>query len=326
MARKRSKSLDGFPLPIPPEPKTIKLTVIQKCFICQKELLDCPLRKGKPSSIANLIEAAKSRQDDCFRRLHLEGVDNVSVNDIVWHAQCFSSYTSQQNLRYASGTANTEQNEEEIAKSRQAVGKVTRSTSSFDGIDWSKCFICKKKTYKKVTELVNISTFEACQSTAKAASIKNDEHMLHILRSVNHDLIATEAKYHKNCYALYVAASSKKAIKETREDAGKDETEHEKAFRQLLDELKPGLDEGKAYDITSLTERYREILDEKGIASEVYQSKRLKDRLKNRFGETIVFHQQLGRAKPGLIYSSNINLQDVINTYALPQKSENKVR
>lgn len=51
MARKRSKSLDGFPLPIPPEPKTIKLTVIQKSFICQKELLDCPLRKGKPSSI-----------------------------------------------------------------------------------------------------------------------------------------------------------------------------------------------------------------------------------------------------------------------------------
>ena len=86
MARKRSKSLDGSPLPIPSEPKTIKLTVIQKCFICQKELLDCPLRKGKPSSIANLIEAAKSRQDDCFRRLHLEGVDNVSVNDIVWHA------------------------------------------------------------------------------------------------------------------------------------------------------------------------------------------------------------------------------------------------
>ena len=150
--------------------------------------------------------------------------------------------------------------------------------------------------------------------------------MLHVLRSVNHDLIATEAKYHKTCYALYVAASSKKAIKETREDAGKDETEHEKAFRQLLDEIKPGLDEGKAYDITSLTERYRENLDEKGIASEVYQSKRLKDRLKNRFGETIVFHQQLGRAKPELIYSSNINLQDVINTYALPQKSENKVR
>ena len=100
----------------------------------------------------------------------------------------------------------------------------TRSTSNFDGIDWSKCFICKKKTYKKVTELVNISTFEACQSIAKAASIKNDEHMLHVLRSVNHNLVATEAMYHKNCYALYVAASTKKAIKETREDAGKDET------------------------------------------------------------------------------------------------------
>lgn len=55
--------------------------------------------------------------------------------------------------------------------------------------------------------------------------------MLHMLHVLNHDLIATEAKYHKNCYALYIAASSKKAIKETREDAGKDETEHEIAFR-----------------------------------------------------------------------------------------------
>lgn len=110
MAGKRSKLLDGFHLRIPPEPKTIMLTVIQKCFICQKELLDCLLRKGKPSSVANLIEPAKSRQDDSFRRFHLEGVDNVSVNDVARHTQCYSSYTSQQNLRYASGPANTEEN------------------------------------------------------------------------------------------------------------------------------------------------------------------------------------------------------------------------
>lgn len=77
--------------------------------------------------------------------------------------------------------------------------------------------------------------------------------------------------------AFYLAASSKKAVKETREDAGKNETEHEKALCQLLDELKPGLDVRKTYCITSFTERYSEILDEKGIASEVYQSKHLKD-------------------------------------------------
>ena len=112
---------------------------------------------------------------------------------------------------------------------------------------------------------------------------------------VLHDLLATEAKYHKNCYALYVVASSKKAIKETRENAGQDETEHEKAFRQLLDELKPGLHEGKAYDITSLTERYREILDEKGIASEVYQQFKQNGRKKVK----IVSRKPLTQTKSG---------------------------
>ena len=68
-----------------------------------------------------------------------------------------------------------------------------------------------------------------------------------------------------------------------------------KVFRQLLDELKPGLDEGKAYDITSLTERYREILDEKGIASEVYQQFKQNGRKKVK----IVSRKPLTQTKSG---------------------------
>lgn len=149
--------------------------------------------------------------------------------------------------------------------------------------------------------------------------------MLHVLRSINDDLIAAEAKYHKNCYSLYTAVSSKKATKESNKCASKAETEHEKSFRQLIDELKPGIEKGKAYDITGLTKRYRKILEEKGVASEVYTSQHLKDRLKNAFGETIMFHQQLGRAKPELIYSSSVKLEDVINAYAITQDDKKMV-
>ena len=49
--------------------------------------------------------------------------------------------------------------------------------------------------HKKEKKLINIATFEACDSIKKAAEAKNDEEMLHILRSVK-DLIAAEAKYH----------------------------------------------------------------------------------------------------------------------------------
>lgn len=94
--------------------------------------------------------------------------------------------------------------------------------------------------------------------------------MFYVFCSVNYDFIVIEAKYYKNCYAFYVVVSFKKAIKEIREDVGKDEIEYEKVFRQLFDELKLGLDEGKLYDIISFIERYCEIFDEKGIVSEVY--------------------------------------------------------
>ena len=63
-------------------------------------------------------------------------------------------------------------------------------------VDWSKCFICKNKTYKKVKELISVCTFDASQSIKKAAESKGDEDMLHALRSVSDDLIAVEAKYH----------------------------------------------------------------------------------------------------------------------------------
>ena len=55
-------------------------------------------------------------------------------------------------------------------------------------------FLQKKKTYKKVTELINLSTFTACQTIKRAATIQGDDAMLHLLLGVNDDLMAAEAK------------------------------------------------------------------------------------------------------------------------------------
>ena len=54
-------------------------------------------------------------------------------------------------------------------------------------------------------ELITVSTFGACDSIKKAAEHQGDEDMLYMLRSVNDDLVAADAKYHKNCFSLYVA-------------------------------------------------------------------------------------------------------------------------
>ena len=178
-------------------------------------------------------------------------------------------------------------------------------------VDWSKCFICKNKTYKKVKELINVCTFDACQSKKKAAESKGDEDMLHALRSINDDLIAVEAKYHKNCFALYV---TKKTLHQHENEQS--ESPHESAFREMTKEISPGLDQGKAYDMGSLLTRYREILDEKEVQGDSYTTQRLKVRLEKHFGDSIVFHQQTDRTKPELLYSSSIQVQDVLNGWA----------
>ena len=173
--------------------------------------------------------------------------------------------------------------------------------------------------------MVFVSSFEACQSVKKAATTKGDEEMLHVLRGVNDDLIAAEAKYHKNCYALSLMNSKKVILSSEVNDVSRRETLHDKAFRQLIEELKPGINEGRAYDMNSLLVRYREFLADEGVRGEGYTRQCLKDRLKNCFGEEVVFHQQMDRAKPELIYASSIRLQDVINAWALTHKAENKV-
>lgn len=62
----------------------------------------------------------------------------------------------------------------------------------------------------------NVCTAEACQTIKEAAESRCDEQMLHLLRGVNNELIAAEAKYHKSCFASYVSKSNLKQISRKR--------------------------------------------------------------------------------------------------------------
>ena len=120
-------------------------------------------------------------------------------------------------------------------------------------IDWSKCFICRNKTYKKCREMHNVCTFEACESVRKAAESKGDEGMLHVLISVNNDLIAAETKYHKTCFASFISKSNlkHKGFKEVEGEAS-----YDRAFKEMAAEISEGIYQGKAYDMSSLLSKY----------------------------------------------------------------------
>ena len=150
--------------------------------------------------------------------------------------------------------------------------------------------------------------------------------MLHVLISVNNDLIAAEAKYHKTCFASYVSKSNLKHQGFKEKEA---ETLYDTAFKEMAAEISEGIYQGKAYDMSSLLSKYRERLEDKGIKAESYSKQHLKHRLEKHFGENIVFHQHPDKSKPEVIYSSNISLQDVLNAAATSQissiRSESKV-
>ena len=135
--------------------------------------------------------------------------------------------------------------------------------------------------------------------------------MLHHLLSVNNDFIASEAKYHKNCFATYISKHNLKY-------QGFDDSDHthEAAFKELARRIgKSILEEGKAYDMPNLLTKYKEILKERGVNGESYTKHRLKERLKKHFSDEIEFFQ-VSRCKPEIVYSSALSIQDLINKAA----------
>ena len=121
----------------------------------------------------------------------------------VWHLPCYASYTSSRNTLSAVNSLQTQISdiESDCSKGNECC-RLYRSAT--DVTEWSKCLFCKKKTYLKWKDLINVCTFKPSENIRKAAEAQGDECMLHLLRSNSHDLIAKEAKCHKNCYSLKV--------------------------------------------------------------------------------------------------------------------------
>ena len=98
-----------------------------------------------------------------------------------------------------------------------------------------------------------------------------------MLRSVNDDLVAADAKYQR------------------RENQAKmTDLLYEPAFQELADDLATGIKKAKAYDMASLLLRFQESLDKRGTGSVSYTKQHVvsKSRLEKHFGDEIVFFQR----------------------------------
>ena len=305
---------DDSHLLFPPMPKKRRMssaTSFAKCIICQSDSND-DLRKAKESSISNLISKLQIRQDEVYERLKTD-FNLLHENEVFWHASCYATCTSKQNIKYAA-KAVTEV-EERAKKSTEPGSSERVSRSGVAPHDWSKCLFCKKRTYKKEKSMINASSLEVAETIRQCAEAKGDHHLLRILLGVNNDLVAAEAKYHKICHASYISKSNLKS-QAFREDAEK-ESVYDQAFHEMVISINGGLKSGHAYDMSSLLKKYAELLEEKGVDGQAYTKQKLKLRIKSHYGEEIVFHQPYNKSSPELLYSSSISLKDVINASAI---------
>eukprot|EP00058_Branchiostoma_floridae_P000882 XP_002586370.1 hypothetical protein BRAFLDRAFT_108655 [Branchiostoma floridae] len=135
--------------------------------------------------------------------------------------------------------------------------------------------------------------------------------MLLILRGVNNDLIAAEAKYHKACQSSYTSKSNlKSAVSSSKSSNG-----FQTAFQDLVDEIKPDLNSGRAYTMSVLLGKYKTYLRKRDVDDSSYTSQHLKTKLQaHPIGKGIVFHVPYDRSTSESVYSNSISLQDVINT------------
>ena len=137
---------------LPEPPKIAKTNCYDRRIFCQTK--NDVLRKAKPSSVEQVISALEVRQDEVSQRISSEDLLRRD-GDVLWHSSCYETYTSKQNLQY-----HTVQPSSDIEVQRRK-----RDTP----FDWSRCIFCKNVTKKKARQLINIATFEACNSIKESA-------------------------------------------------------------------------------------------------------------------------------------------------------------
>lgn len=227
----------GLQFPMPPLPKRRRSTCFTKCIICQSDSRE-NLRKGKQCSVKIFISKLQIRQDDVFQRLS-PNFDVLYENEVLWHASCYATYTSEQNIKYASNQRSSTMQREKI-KFAETTSELCARISRSKAVphDWSKCLFCKNCTHKKEKVMQSVSTLSACNTIMQCANAKGDQDMLRVLLGVSNDLVAAEAKYHKTCFASHVSKSNLKS-QVFKEDEGK-ESVYDQAFVKWLLKLEQG--------------------------------------------------------------------------------------
>ena len=247
------------------EPKKRRIiTDCEKCFICKKGSSETePLIQLDYKRCESLISVCKSRgqQDDILPSI-LNNEDKIKAGEfkIYYHKKCRTNFM----LPVYRDIITEKENNGDSILSEQ----FTRSKAA--EFDWKvNCFICgqnchpkKRKTWSLVAGAINERS-NTYSDVVKAAEIRNDRAMLARMLSSNWDLVAVEARYHrdKGCLRTYINERNVKAANTTPEKSS-----HVKVCEMLKIELYQAVvHEKRVCELAVLKERFIEIASENKI-------------------------------------------------------------
>ena len=284
-----------------------------KCIICQKGKKNT-LMKASESGMKSFLNALRIRQagDDngVYARIgHLLTDDEreewtfETETELFWHKTCFGSFASSSNLKYIIG----KQQPEDLSDGASTSGTLTRSSMQQTDMK-NVCMFCNRKSHNKDRKLIKVATMEFCKTLEKKVDELDDQSLRCKVGDFS-KLIAYDACYHQRCHGKYLKQTPVKSVVAS---------VHDKAFDDLLLLLQPKLDEGRAIDMNTVLEWYRECLRKYLNEEEVicYRKQKLKEKIEKRCSEQMTVYQVHGN-KPDILVGSNLHLQDAINVAAM---------
>ena len=280
----------------------------KQCILCFKSLgkggivVKNPTRDG----LQTIFQVCKRRKDNVYEQLSLIE-DEILSNEIPvsFHKLCRANYTS---------SSNNYMFDFEAAEDPSAdIPSVQRSIRTDFNIR-SDCFICGKGN-KKLERLTSITTGTGKSTREKVleTAAKRHDDVVRCRMLTHSDLFAFDAKYHRSCYGHYISDRNIKAFCSKSASANGEEvtTCYDKAFQSVKSILEETVLSNKTVvtNLAVLKAHYIEALCEMGVTdAQNYSSWKLKTKLKNYYGDRIIFFQQRGQSD--LICSENMSIGD----------------
>ncbi|XP_053373036.1 uncharacterized protein LOC123541526 [Mercenaria mercenaria] len=289
--------------------RKISLTQHSCCF-CFEQFGDIKPTSLDIKGLETLLEVCRERTNDETSSYLLDNEHEIRNGNIVvkYHKSCRSAF-----LRPL--YQNKLQKSDKDCCIQSSSETFTRSKDCKQSFDWKQCcFICgekclqkKRSTWSLVESATNTSS-SMYSKVLEVAQSKNDQSLLKRLISVNGDLVAAEARYHrkKGCLVRYLKKTIEKQVGTSTEKENLDTV-----TLQLIDTLKEDIEQnGKVFEVPEVKCSFLNLCKEKGLLIDTIKTKTLK-RLFHKYWPEVKFISRPGHNT--IVCASSVSFEEAMS-------------